>query len=132
MTPRDLLEFFGEARCMDPDTLAKRTRIVVDQVRARRAGISSSDVASWLQTQLDGLEITQYREDDIAIPVIARSIEEHRTSAHLGNCLTATDVCDERHDPVDPLAAQRFGHQFLVVLLSHQARLGPAPAASRG
>ena len=31
MTPRDLLRFFGEARCMDPDTLDKRTRIVTDQ-----------------------------------------------------------------------------------------------------
>ena len=31
MTPAELLQFFGEARCMDPDMLEQRTRIVTKQ-----------------------------------------------------------------------------------------------------
>ena len=58
----------------DGENKALRASIVVDQVRARRAGVTSRDVALWLQTHMDGLEITEYREGDIAIPVRARSI----------------------------------------------------------
>jgi multidrug efflux pump subunit AcrB len=52
--------------------------IVVDQARARRAGVTSQDVAMSLQSHMDGLKITEYREGDIAIPVVARSLEEER------------------------------------------------------
>ena len=48
--------------------------IQVDQVRARRAGVSSRDIAHWLQSYMDGREITQYREGDIAIPVLAIAV----------------------------------------------------------
>ena len=55
-----------------------KVRIVVDQARARRAGITSKEVAMSLQGHMDGLKITEYREGDVAIPVVARSVEEER------------------------------------------------------
>ena len=55
-----------------------KVRIVVDQARARRAGFSTQEVAMSLQAHMDGIKITEYREGDIAIPVVARSVEEER------------------------------------------------------
>ena len=46
--------------------------VVVDQARARRAGITSRDVALSLEAHLDGVQATDYREGDVAIPVIFR------------------------------------------------------------
>jgi multidrug efflux pump subunit AcrB len=55
-------------------------KIVVDinQTRARRAGISSKDIAVSLQTELTGMELSQFREGDEAIPIIMRSTEADR------------------------------------------------------
>ena len=52
---------------------SKKLVVAVDQLRARRAGVSSQDVAISLQTALSGLETTQYRESDSIIPVMLRS-----------------------------------------------------------
>ena len=51
----------------------KKMKVNIDQARARRAGVSNEDIARSLQTGLDGLELTQYREDDESIPVVLRS-----------------------------------------------------------
>lgn len=55
-----------------------KVRILVDQTRARRAGVTSEDIALSLQGHMDGLKITEYREGDLAIPVLARSMAEDR------------------------------------------------------
>lgn len=52
----------------------------VDQVRARRAGVSSSDVANSLSTIFSGLEVSQYREGDKSIPIIVRGEDSLRFS----------------------------------------------------
>lgn len=54
--------------------------IDVDQVRARRAGVSSSDVANSLNTIFAGQELSQYREGDKNIPIILRGEESIRFS----------------------------------------------------
>lgn len=51
----------------------KKLKVVIDQARARRAGVSSKDIALTLQTGLVGLELSQYREDDEVIPILMRS-----------------------------------------------------------
>ncbi len=55
-----------------------KIRVLVDQIRARRAEITSEDIANSLASHIDGIKITEYREGDLAIPVLARSIEEER------------------------------------------------------
>ena len=52
--------------------------VVVDQARARRAGITSQDVALSLEAHLDGVQATDYREGDVAIPVIFQAVDEER------------------------------------------------------
>ena len=56
----------------------KKLQIKINQTRARRAGVSSKDIASSLQTGLSGLELTKYREGDELIPVTLRSIAGDR------------------------------------------------------
>ena len=58
---------------------SKKLLVEVDQPRARRAGVSSQDVAISLQTALSGFETTQYREGDTTIPVVLRSSLADRT-----------------------------------------------------
>ena len=57
---------------------SKKLVVEVDQLRARRAGVSSQDVAISLQTALSGLETTQYRENDAVVPVMLRSTMANR------------------------------------------------------
>jgi len=52
----------------------------VDQTRARRAGVSSQDVAASLNATFAGVEISDYREDDKVIPIIVRGTEAIRFS----------------------------------------------------
>lgn len=54
--------------------------IDVDQTRARRAGVSSQDVAASLNATFAGVEISDYREGDKVIPIIVRGTEAIRFS----------------------------------------------------
>ena len=56
----------------------KKLKVVVNQSRALRAGVTSQDIATSLQTGLSGLELTQFREGTLAIPVILRTQESDR------------------------------------------------------
>ncbi len=58
--------------------LAKSVTIDLDQDKARLLGLSSEDVANTLQTLQQGATITQYRENNDLIPVIARAIPSER------------------------------------------------------
>jgi multidrug efflux pump subunit AcrB len=57
---------------------SKKLVVQIDQPRARRAGITSQDVAISLQTQLSGFQTTEYREEDEIIPVTMRSVAAER------------------------------------------------------
>jgi multidrug efflux pump subunit AcrB len=52
--------------------------VVVDQSRARRADVTSRDIASTLNAFVSGGAITDYREGDAAIPVVLRGTEAER------------------------------------------------------
>ncbi|MEM7763952.1 MAG: efflux RND transporter permease subunit [Pseudomonadota bacterium] len=56
----------------------KKLVVEIDQDRALRSGVTSSDVAYSLRTGLSGIELTQYREDDQLIPVTLRSVASDR------------------------------------------------------
>ena len=70
-----------------PNTINVRTdwenRIVkvmvnVDQHRARRAGVTSEDIANALQSYFNGSQVTDFREEDDIIPVVLRANENER------------------------------------------------------
>ncbi|MGD1846024.1 MAG: efflux RND transporter permease subunit [Salibacteraceae bacterium] len=52
---------------------SKKFLIEIDQNRAKAAGISSQDIATSLQTVLDGFTTGEYREGDKSIPIVMRS-----------------------------------------------------------
>ena len=56
----------------------KKLLVKVDQARARRAGVTSDDVAYSLKTSLSGIQMTEYREGDKLIPVLLRSVAAER------------------------------------------------------
>jgi multidrug efflux pump len=50
----------------------------VDQVLARRAGVTSSDVAESLNTAFNGTTLSDFREGDKSIPIVLRANEDMR------------------------------------------------------
>jgi multidrug efflux pump len=57
----------------------KRVQVDVDQDKARMLGISSYQIKTALEASLSGTPITQYREDDQDIDVVARLVAAERT-----------------------------------------------------
>jgi multidrug efflux pump len=51
----------------------KKLRVEINQEKAKRAGVTSQDIAISLQTSLSGYEMTEYREGETSIPVILRT-----------------------------------------------------------
>ena len=120
----------------DWENRVPRARINVDQVRARRADISSRDVALSLQSHMDGLAITEYREGDIEIPVLARSVEEHRTglgdlwnvrvtSSQTGDLVPLTQVANIEMESDFYRIARRNQERCLTVELNHETLRAP-------
>ncbi len=68
------------ARNIDDDwgIWTKKLVVNVDQPRARRAGVSSQEIALSLMTALSGFEIAQFREEDKLIPITLRSVAADR------------------------------------------------------
>ncbi|WP_459209558.1 efflux RND transporter permease subunit [Aquimarina rhabdastrellae] len=52
---------------------SKKFLVKIDQNRAQLAGVSNQDIATSLQTVLDGFQTGEYREDDKSIPILMRS-----------------------------------------------------------
>ncbi len=63
---------------LDWENRILRIEVKIDQVRARRVGVTSDAVANSLAAYTDGRQVTDYREGDLAIPVLARSVAEER------------------------------------------------------
>lgn len=69
---RDVNKDYGDA--------FKSVRIEVDQDKVRALGVTSLDVERALQSTLDGLPITRYREDDRVLDLVARLSPSERGS----------------------------------------------------
>ncbi|WP_298420471.1 efflux RND transporter permease subunit [uncultured Kordia sp.] len=59
---------------------SKKFLIQIDQNRAQTAGVSSQDIATSLQTVLDGFQTGEYRENDKSIPILMRSNSSQQQS----------------------------------------------------
>ena len=71
----------------DPDTrdinfdwfeLSKSVHLDIDHAKARALGVNAQDLAATLQTLLSGTTVTQFREGDELIDVVARAIAPER------------------------------------------------------
>ncbi|SHH33906.1 efflux RND transporter permease subunit [Marivita hallyeonensis] len=56
-----------------------RVVVEVDQTRARRAGVTSADVARSLSAYFSGRNVSEFRDGDDTIPIIARAADAERT-----------------------------------------------------
>ncbi len=54
--------------------------IDVDQARARRAGVTSQDVADTLEFFIDGTTATDYQQGNVQIPIVGRGVKAERNS----------------------------------------------------
>ncbi len=55
-----------------------KVMVQVDQHRARRAGVTSEDIATTLQSYFSGASITEYRDQDDIVPIVLRATELER------------------------------------------------------
>jgi multidrug efflux pump subunit AcrB len=62
----------------DWNNLVLRLVVDVDQTRARRAGLTSQEVADSLDAFIDGATTTDFRAGDTVIPVVIRGVKEER------------------------------------------------------
>lgn len=56
----------------------KKFVVNIDQNKAQMAGVTSADIATSLQTVLDGFQTGEYRENDKSIPIVMRSNESQQ------------------------------------------------------
>jgi multidrug efflux pump len=70
----------------DWDEMSKVVKIDIDQNKARILGVSSQEISNFLNTTLDGLGATAFRERDKLVEVLLRAPSEERASlARLGD-----------------------------------------------
>ncbi len=58
----------------------REMRVTIDQDEARRLGVSSSSIASVLNASVSGATVTQVRDDIYLVNVVARAVDEQRSS----------------------------------------------------
>ena len=83
---------------LDWENRIPQIEVLVDQARARRAQVTSEEIAASLSAFMDGRQITEYREGDLAIPVVFQAIEEERNV--LGDLWNVNVISVERGEMI--------------------------------
>jgi multidrug efflux pump len=89
---------------------SKVIRLAMDQSRARVLGISSQELASFVNTVLSGQAITTYREADKQVDVVVRGATEERAFMSLLKDL-AVPVGGTRTVPLSQIAQISYGFE---------------------
>ncbi len=122
-----LLETSGVADAVDDWGLqTKKLLVTVDQSRARRAGVTSEDVAISLQASLSGIELTEFREQDELIPITLRSVSADREdlakldgmtiySKTTGNSVPLKQVADVTIEWQPPIILRRDRQRTITI-----------------
>ncbi|MBL8259592.1 MAG: efflux RND transporter permease subunit [Candidatus Competibacteraceae bacterium] len=98
----------------DWDEQSKVVGIEIDQNKARLLGLSSQDVAQVLNTAINGLAVTAYRERDKSIEVVLRADAPSRTQLSLLGELTVPTAGGQRV-PLAQVARLRYGFEPGVI-----------------
>ncbi len=101
---------------------SKKLLVRIDQPRARRAGVTSQDVAVSLQTYLSGLEVTDFREGETLIPVTLRSAAAERHSIDRLETLNVSSQATGRSVPLSQVASVEPAWQPSVILRRDRLR----------
>lgn len=116
---RDLDELFGRVEALKEQMFAtpglininddwgpwtKKLEVRIDQARARRAAVTSQDVAVSLQAGMSGLQVTEYREGDKVIPVMLRSVAADRQDVDKIESMNVYAQASGKSVPLEQLA----------------------------
>ena len=118
-----------------------RVDAVVDQARARRAGVTSREMALSLDAFLDGGFLTDYREGDLSIPVVLQAVDEERQalgdlwninvySASRGVNVPLTQIADIRSQWQFSRIARKDQERTVTIETKHQYLKAPQYVAA--
>lgn len=82
----------------------KKARIVIDDTRARIAGVTHEDIALSLQTYFSGIDTTEFREGDELIPITLRSESARRAGTEPVGSLNVYAQSSGRSVPFNQVA----------------------------
>ncbi len=99
---------------MDWDELSKVIRIKIDQNKARVLGLSSQELSTLLNTSLNGIAVTTFREHDKSIDVLLRGAPEERVNLSYLRDL-AVPTRSGKSVPLAQLAELEYGFEEGVI-----------------
>lgn len=99
---------------LDWEEPSKVIRLVIDQERARVLGVSSQDLATFVQSSLNGAQVTTYRERDQLIGVLLRGTEDERASLSLLQNLSVPTSAG-RSVPLGHVATLEYGFEEGII-----------------
>ena len=99
---------------LDWEEPSKSVRLKLDQDRLRNLGLSTRDVAGLLDSALQGLTLTEFREGTETLDVVARGTAVERTG--LGQLMSlAIPLGDGRSVPLAQVATPEYGFEDGVI-----------------
>ena len=99
-----------------------KVQVLVDQARARRAGVTSQEVANSLNAYVDGTTITDYREGDTVIPVVLRGDEADRSNIYNLRGINVYSALRGTNVPLSQIAEFRGVWEFSRIKRRNQVR----------
>ncbi|MCC6197240.1 MAG: efflux RND transporter permease subunit, partial [Burkholderiales bacterium] len=109
----------------DWDEPSKVIRVAIDQNKARLLGLSSQDVATFLNNSLSGYAVTSYRERDKQIEVVLRGAADERARMSFlkdlaipsrnGKAVPITQIAGIEYDLEDGIVWRRNGLPTITV-----------------
>ncbi|MGB0134345.1 efflux RND transporter permease subunit, partial [Dokdonella sp.] len=99
---------------LDWEEPSKVIRLSIDQDRARVLGVTSEDVATFMQSSLNGVPIATYRERDQLIGVLLRGTDEERARLSLQKSL-AVPTASGKSVPLGHIATIEYGFEEGII-----------------
>ncbi len=99
----------------DWENRISRLKVEVDQARARRAGVSSRDVATAMAAYLSGRQVTEFREGDDIFPVMVRAVADERGDLERLRSLTVFPAGGGEPVPLMQVAELRLVNDFAAI-----------------
>jgi len=105
---------------LDWEEPSKVVYLNVDQDRARALGVTTADLSRFLQSQLTGSSVSQYREDDELIEILLRGTEQER---HELGSLASLSIPTENGSSVALSQVATLEYGFEEGIIWHRNRL---------
>lgn len=96
----------------DWENKVSQVDVSIDQARAKRAGVTSADVARSLQTFYNGVVISEFREGDDLLPIITRSEMSDRVDLSRIYSISVYSQSRNVNVPLEQIATLSFTPQY--------------------